>query len=436
MIARRIVTVAALAVAVAAVVVLLFTGGSNYNVRLNFQDASQLVAGNQVKVGGVPIGTVSDITLTPNGEAQITIGISDSQFNPLHQGTTAQVRISSLSSVANRFISISPGPNNAPSLPNNAVVPETLTQSQVDIDALQSMFDASTRLAEQQLIHGGAAAYGPSGPGLNRGIIALDPALTQLSKMITEISGDNAAFDHFIVNGAAVVSAVSAHQQDLQQGLANAATTSQAIASERTALDGVLAKAPATLTHATRTLNNTDATLAAVQPDAEQLLPVAPRLSRFFTKLAPVLHQSIPVLQQVQGLLPKLRTALVDLPALQSAALPAFNAATGAISASAHIIEGTLPYIPDIILGNTNGFAGTAGGYYDANGDYARIAVVGGPFSAAGLGSLLLPYNPIEGYTQHNTNRCPGAATQVAADKSNLWPNLPSSITCDPSQRP
>jgi phospholipid/cholesterol/gamma-HCH transport system substrate-binding protein len=433
MIARRILPGAALLAAAAAVAIVLLSGGSNYKLRLNFQDASQLVSGNQVKVGGVPIGTVSDISLTPNGEAQITIAISGSQFDPLHAGTTAQVRISSLSSVADRFISISPGPNNMPALPNDAVIPATDTQAQVDIDALQSAFDASTRMATQELIHGGAAVYGSTGPALNKGIIALDPALAQLQSMISEISGDNAAFDQFIVNGAGVVAAVSAHQQDLQQGLANAATTAQAIADERTALDGVLAQAPATLTHATRTLNNTDATLAAVQPDAQQLLPVAPRLARFFTGLAPVLHRAVPVLGQVQGLLPALRSALVDLPGLQSAALPAFKAATGAISSSAHILEGSLPYVPDIILGNTNGFAGTAGGYYDANGDYARIAVVGGPFSVAGLGSLLPA--PTFGYTQHNVSRCPGAATQVAADQSNLVPQ-PSTIPCTESQRP
>jgi phospholipid/cholesterol/gamma-HCH transport system substrate-binding protein len=253
--------------------------------------------------------------------------------------------------------------------------------------------------------------------------------------MITQISGDNAAFDRFIVNGATVVAAVASHQQDLQQGFANAATTARAIATERTALDGVLAKAPATLTHATTTLNNTDTALAALQPDAQQLLPTAPRLTTFFTKLAPVLHRSVPVLAQVSSLLPSLHTALVDLPPLRNAALPAFRASTSAIGSSAHILEGTLPYIPDIVLGNTNGFAGTAGGYYDANGDYARIAAVGGPFSAAGLATLLP--SPTFGYTQHNVSRCPGAATQVAPDNSNLWGSaLPSSITCKESQRP
>jgi phospholipid/cholesterol/gamma-HCH transport system substrate-binding protein len=227
---------------------------------------------------------------------------------------------------------------------------------------------------------------------------------------------------------------VADHQQDLQSGLANAATTAQAVADERSALNGILAKAPATLTHGTRTLNNTTSTLGAIQPVARQLLPVAPRLTTFFENLSPVLHEAVPVLGQVSGLLPNLHSALVGLPSLQKAALPAFRAATGAIKSSQHIIEGALPYVPDIILGNTNGFAGTAGGYYDANGDYARIAAVGGPFSAAGLGSLLP--SPTFGYTQHNVSRCPGAATQVASDNSNLWTSLPSSITCKESQRP
>jgi phospholipid/cholesterol/gamma-HCH transport system substrate-binding protein len=432
--ARRLLTSAALVAAVAAVAIVVLSGSSSYNLNLIFQDASQLVSGNQVKVGGVPIGTVSNITLTPSGQADVEVSIGGGEFDPLHQGTTAAVRISSLSSAANRFISLDPGPNNAPALKDGGVIGTDHTQAQVDIDAFQSTLDAQTRMALQWLIHGGAQAYEGSGPQLNKGILALDPALNQLQSMIHRISDDNGSFDRFIVNGASVVEEVAAHQQDLQGGLARAASTAQAVASERTALDGILARAPGTLTHATRTLARTDSTLAAVQPVARQLLPVAPRLTRFFSELEPVLHRAVPVLGQVQGLLPDLRTALVDLPALDKVALPAFKATTGAINASQHIIEGALPYVPDIIVGNTNGFAGTAGGYYDANGDYARIAVVGGPFSISGFGTLLPA--PTFGYSQHNTARCPGAATQVAADNSNLWTQLPSSITCQESQRP
>jgi phospholipid/cholesterol/gamma-HCH transport system substrate-binding protein len=434
MIARRVFTAAALTAAIAAVAIVVLGGGTPYKLNLIFQSASQLVSGNQVKVGGVPIGTVSSISLTPNGQADVEVSIDSGGFDPLHAGTTAAVRISSLSSVANRFISLDPGPNNAPAIRDGGVIGTDHTRSQVDVDAFQSTLDAQTRQALQWLIHGGAVAYEGSGPELNKGIVALDPALNELQSMIHEISDDDQAFDRFIVSGATVVQAVAAHQQDLQGGLAQAATTAQAVAEERTAINGILARAPATLTHATRTLNNTTSTLGAIQPVARQLLPVAPRLTTFFEKLSPVLHQAVPVLGQVQGLLPNLRSALVGLPGLKKAALPAFKAATGAIAASQHIIEGALPYVPDIIIGNTNGFAGTAGGYYDANGDYARIAVVGGPFTASGLATLLPA--PTFGYSQHNVERCPGAATQVAPDSSNLWTSLPSSITCKESERP
>ena len=65
----------------------------------------------------------------------------------------------------------------------------------------------------------------------------------------------------------------------------------------------------------------------------------------------------------------------------------------------------------------------------------ATSAGIGVPISIAGALGSLLPYNPIEGYTQHNVLRCPGAATQLAADKSNLVPQ-PSTIPCLQSERP
>ena len=45
-----------------------------------------------MQVSGNPVGTVSDIALTPNGQAQLTINISNSDYVPLHQGTEATVR--------------------------------------------------------------------------------------------------------------------------------------------------------------------------------------------------------------------------------------------------------------------------------------------------------------------------------------------------------
>ncbi|MEA2469637.1 MAG: phospholipid/cholesterol/gamma-HCH transport system substrate-binding protein, partial [Thermoleophilaceae bacterium] len=111
--------VAAVAVVLAAVVIvalLLFTGGSEYTVKVQFENAGQLVKGNQVQVGGRPIGTIKDISLTADGQAQIEISIDE--LKPLHEGTTAVIRSTSLSGIANRYVALSLGPQSAKTIDN------------------------------------------------------------------------------------------------------------------------------------------------------------------------------------------------------------------------------------------------------------------------------------------------------------------------------
>src|SRR3712207_1881140 len=102
--------VGALLVAVVAVALLMFgsNGGTEYVVHL--PTANQLVKGNEVKVGGLAVGEITDIQLADDNQADVKIEVND-EFAPLHEGTTATVRQTSLPSVANRYISISPGPN-------------------------------------------------------------------------------------------------------------------------------------------------------------------------------------------------------------------------------------------------------------------------------------------------------------------------------------
>ncbi len=71
----RVAAVAAVVIALAAVAVILLSSGSTYKVRAVFQNASQIVPGDLVEVSGNSIGTVSDISLTPDGQAQLTLKI-------------------------------------------------------------------------------------------------------------------------------------------------------------------------------------------------------------------------------------------------------------------------------------------------------------------------------------------------------------------------
>ena len=79
----------ALAIVIALVAYLVFgrEGGATYH--LIFGEAGQLVRGDQVQVGGVPVGSVKEISLTREDKADVTIHVEGS-LAPLHAGTRAQ----------------------------------------------------------------------------------------------------------------------------------------------------------------------------------------------------------------------------------------------------------------------------------------------------------------------------------------------------------
>src|SRR5436190_5434009 len=377
-------------VAAAALAVVVSRSGSDYRLHLRLQNAGQLVNGNLVEVGGLKVGTVTGIELTDDNQADVAIRLTDGGITPLHRGTTAYVRVPSLSAVANRYIELHPGPNDAPALSDGATVAAHNTQTAVDIDAVQSTLDADTRARLQTIIHGGAQAYaGGGGRGLDRALRYLSPALAQMQATLGQVVADRPALERFLVASSGAVHALASHRDDLAQGLASTATTAAALSRDERALGDALRRAPVTLAAGTRTLRDATTTLDEVTPTARAARPAAPRLSRLLTTAAPVLRRGSTVLPRVRSLLPPLRDVLAGLPTLRDTAVPAFGEATRAVDGTAPIVDGTRAYLPDLYLGMTNGFGGTAAGYYDANGDYARIAFVGGPYAVSGSGSLV-----------------------------------------------
>src|SRR5687767_3385456 len=97
-------------------------GGSEaHTYKLAFENAGQLVKDDDVQIGGRRIGSIREIELTDDNQALLTIEVNE-PYAPLHEGTTAMIRATSLSGVANRYIALTPAPNNAPELEDGAVL--------------------------------------------------------------------------------------------------------------------------------------------------------------------------------------------------------------------------------------------------------------------------------------------------------------------------
>src|SRR3954468_9860239 len=169
----RAMVIAALVAAPLFFALLLLNSSSGYTVHALVSDAGQIVKGNEVQVGGVPIGTVDDVRLRDGGRsAELDLSINGDEA-PLHEGTTATIRNPSLTSVAGRYVSLIPGPNSSPQIPDGGEIPSTDTTEIVDLDQLLNSLDPSTVADLSQVIHVSAGASGgraqPGTPRLGRG---------------------------------------------------------------------------------------------------------------------------------------------------------------------------------------------------------------------------------------------------------------------------
>src|SRR5438034_2799255 len=138
----------------------------------------------------------------------MTVGISDSRFEPLHQGSRVEVRSASLSGIANRYLALTPGPNNQPKIPDGGAIPATNVTAELDLDEVLNTLDPQTQRDLRTSIRGGAAALtGRAGHQLNAAIEALNPAISQTDATEREILRDQPAFERFLLESANVVGA-------------------------------------------------------------------------------------------------------------------------------------------------------------------------------------------------------------------------------------
>jgi phospholipid/cholesterol/gamma-HCH transport system substrate-binding protein len=412
----RVLAVAGMIFATALVSLALFGGGGDYTVRARFENASQLVKGGQVQVAGRPVGTISEIRLTDDSLAEVVMSVTDPDAQPLPVGTRAQIRTGGLAGVANRFVDLQPGPAGADDIPDGGVIPPRRTKSMVDLDALFNDLDPPTRRNLQALLRFGDRAFSGTSRQANQGLRYLNPALSQTSQLTEEVVRDEAALRRVISTTATVSGALADHSGSLEQGITNTATTLRAISSERAALGRSLSRAPGVLRTSGKQLGKLSRGLDVV--------PATLPLARLLARSGPPLEKGAPLVDDLRPVLPELRRALDAFPPLARQTVPVMRDTTRTAKGVLPILSAARPYTPDLVSGFAGAFFGTIGGYYDANGHYVRIA--------PSFATDSLPGFPALRYRTGLTARCPGAAVESAADRSNPFTDDPA--LCDRAQ--
>jgi phospholipid/cholesterol/gamma-HCH transport system substrate-binding protein len=442
------------AVVAAAIVVgfvLLGDDAAPYSVKARFQNASQLVKGNLVQVSGRPVGEVTDIALTDDGQAEVTLSI-EKEFAPLRRGTRITVRQASLSGIANRYLDLRLAPQGAEAIEAGGVIEQDSTTTAVDLDQLFNTFDPETRRSLQKVVRGFGEQYEGRGKEMNEGLLYLNPSLAASSRLFRELNRDSKLLERFIVSSSQLVTDVADRRDDLAGLVDNLATTTTALGDEQAALSESIERLPDFMRRANSTFLNLRGALDDLDPLVEDSKPVARKLRPLLAELRPLARDARPTLRNLSTLIRRTGKDN-DLIELTNAQVPVAEVAVGPFSDNGKQREGSLPtaakalndslrqvsffrpYSVDF-MGWLDDFSHT--GVYDALGGVSRVGVHSNAFSLVEGQLKAVPPELRDEVFQataerNQKNRCPGGAEHLADDKSNPWKPT-EGFNCDPTQ--
>lgn len=280
-------------------------GGSPYDVRAIFDNASFISQGEEVRIAGAPIGTVVGLDVTPDKKAAVTLEIDNAAFAPFHANATCAIRLQSL--IGEKYVECTPGSASYPRLATidsgagkgSHLLPVARTTSPVDFDIVQDIYRLPVRQQFSIILNELGTGLAARGADLGAVIRRADPALGNTDRVLKILAAQNRQLAQLATDSNTVLTPLARVRRQVADFVVQANRT--AVASAARARD--LARSFQLLPHFLRQLRPLMADLGSL---ADQATPVFSSLSQ----AAPALNRQYQELAPFAG---KARTALIDL---------------------------------------------------------------------------------------------------------------------------
>jgi virulence factor Mce-like protein len=304
---KRILLSAAILLTAGAFIVLA-TGASNKSAngtyKIEFDNAFGLVTGADIKVAGVPAGTINTISLPQgciNGQptdchALVTVSINQGGFGQFHQDAFCQSRPQSL--IGEYFIDCNPG-SSGPVLKPGSTIPVSHTQSTIPADLVQNVMRLPYRERLTLIINElGAAAAARSGD-LQAALQRAVPALTETDNLLNLLANDSHTLQSLTRDSNSVITALANNSVGVKNFIIEANRAATATATQDNNLRLTFANLPATLEQLRPAMAKLGRTVTTNTPVLQNLHASAVQLNRFFTDLPAFSNSSQPALQSL-----------------------------------------------------------------------------------------------------------------------------------------
>lgn len=275
-----------------------------YEVKIPFNEATQLAEQSDVRISGVNVGKVQKIELSPDGDQAYATTAIDAQYAPLPESTRAILRTKTL--LGETYIELSPGDRQGPELEDGGVLPQANIAESVQLDEIFRTFDARTRAAFQEWMQEAAVAVNGQGQNLSYAIGGLEPTFTEFDKLFRVLDSQRLAVGQLFSNGATTFQALRGRQGELGDLIESSNAVFQTTARRNRDIEALFRAFPTFLDESRLTLQrlkgfseNANPLMKQLVPAAEELSPtlisiskLAPEAKAFFEGLGPVIKLS------------------------------------------------------------------------------------------------------------------------------------------------
>ena len=283
---RRIILLTALLATLAAWVTSMAGASDSHTYHIQMYNAFGIVNGSNVRIAGVDIGTVTDLGITPEKRADLTVETSG-PLGVLGKDTRCASQPQSL--IAEYFITCNP---KGPALEDGGTIPPSHVTETVQPDLVQNTLRESYKDRLALLINEFGTALAGNPEDLNEAIRLGSPALRKLKAALHILASENRTIRDLNANSDTIITQLANRRSDVISFIQHARDTAAISASRRADL-------------------STDFN----------------RLDDFLAQLKPTLAKLGTLADQQQPLLTNLRLAAPGLNAL-ALKLPGFNKAT------------------------------------------------------------------------------------------------------------
>jgi ABC-type transporter Mla subunit MlaD len=275
-----------------------------YEIKVPFNEATQLAQQSDVRISGVSVGKVQNIEESPNGQqAQATIDIED-KYAPIPQGTRAILRTKTL--LGETYVELTPGNANGPKLPDGGTLASANVAESAQLDEIFRTFNKPTRAAFQEWMQEGAVAIAGRGQSFSSALAELEPFFSEFDKVFRVLDTQRQAVKQLFSNGAVAIRALRGREGELAGLIRNSNAVFQTTAARDRDIEALFRAFPTFEDEQKLTFNrlkefavNSDPLFRQLVPAAEQLSPtlvafsnLAPQAKGFFEGLEPVIDHA------------------------------------------------------------------------------------------------------------------------------------------------